>query len=55
MYDVIKIAYCQTTQDAKDNISKLFDREYICVLGENKILIKLGGKLYTVASLVEVV
>lgn len=50
MYDIMKVSYCQNTQEAKDNISKIFDREYVYVLGEDKVLIKAGNKLHTVSS-----
>lgn len=55
IYDGIRVGYCQTTQEAKDNITKIFEREYIIILGELKIFTKIGNKLYLVVQLTEVV
>lgn len=55
MFDVIKVGYCQTTQEAKDNISKVFDREFVLILGELKLYIKIGNKYYDTKDMSEVV
>ena len=55
MYDVTKVSYCQTTQEAKDNIYKVFDREFVLVITELKLLIKLGNKYYDTKDMSEVI
>lgn len=55
MYDITKVSYCQTTQEAKDNIDKVFDREFVLVITELKLLIKLGNKYYDIKDMSEVI
>lgn len=57
LYDLIKITYTNKTgvEIKATLMNELQERELIISIPETKIYIKIGNKLYTVATLVEVV
>lgn len=49
-YDVMKMGYCTTYTEAKDNIDKILNRESFIVLTESVMYTKIGNELVSRGS-----